>query len=223
MVSPFPSPSSPLRMISGSPEVTWEEHLLPLSSYFEPKVKIITSKWQVAGWGGAMGNDVPSPLRHVLIYVSVTSFQFLVSMTSSSSEILSHRQLTVFKFEGFFLIGTKLENGVSLSASKQPLTVSLETYHLQLGVSEHPLFFFFFFFFASPCSMWDLSSLTRDRTCAPALEDRVLTTGPPGRLYPASSLSCFIHITCLVVFCARLYILRSQILFLFSHRLIPSA
>ena len=63
---------------------------------------------------------------------------------------------------------------------------------------------FFFFFFASPCSMWDLSSLTRDRTCAPALEDRVLTTGPPGRLYPASSLSCFIHITCLVVFCARL-------------------
>lgn len=149
MVSPFPSPSSPLRMISGSPEVTWEEHLLPLSSYFEPKVKIITSKWQVAGWGGAMGNDVPSPLRHVLIYVSVTSFQFLVSMTSSSSEILSHRQLTVFKFEGFFLIGTKLENGVSLSASKQPLTVSLETYHLQLGVSEHPLFFFFLFFFCT--------------------------------------------------------------------------
>ena len=64
-------------------------------------------------------------------------------MTSSSSEILSHRQLIVFEFEGFFLIGTKLENGVSLSASKQPLTVSLETHHLQLCVSEHPPFFFY--------------------------------------------------------------------------------
>lgn len=121
---PCPYPSSPLRMISGSPEVMWEEHLLPLSSYFEPEVKIITNKWQVAGWGGAMGK-VPSLLRHVLFFVSVTSFQFLVSMTSSSSEILSHRQLIVFKFKGFFLIGTKLENGVSLSVSKQPLTVSL--------------------------------------------------------------------------------------------------
>lgn len=93
--------------------------------------------------GGAMGSDVPSLLRHVLIFFSVTSFQFLVSMTSSSSEILSHRQLTVSKFEGFFLIGTKLENGVSLSVSKQPLTVSLEMHRLQVCVLWAPFSFFF--------------------------------------------------------------------------------
>ena len=31
-------------------------------------------------------------------------------------------------------------------------------------------FFFFFFFLTGPCGMWDLSSQTRDRTSAPALE-----------------------------------------------------
>lgn len=31
-------------MLSGSPEMDWEEHLLPSASYFEPKVKIITGK-----------------------------------------------------------------------------------------------------------------------------------------------------------------------------------
>ena len=30
-------------------------------------------------------------------------------------------------------------------------------------------FFFFFFFLTTPCGMWDLSSLTRDRTCAPCI------------------------------------------------------
>ena len=29
--------------------------------------------------------------------------------------------------------------------------------------------------------VWDLSSLTRDPTCTPALEGKVLTTGPPGK------------------------------------------
>lgn len=113
---PCPYPSSPLRMISGSPEVMWEEHLLPLSSYFEPEVKIITNKVR---WRGGVGRWEMSlhQAGDVLFFVSVTSFQFLVSMTSSSSEILSHRQLIVFKFKGFFLIGTKLENGVSLSVS----------------------------------------------------------------------------------------------------------
>ena len=38
-----------------------------------------------------------------------------------------------------------------------------------------PLLSFFFW----PCSMWDLSSLTRDQTCAPCTA--VLTTGPPGK------------------------------------------
>ena len=32
-----------------------------------------------------------------------------------------------------------------------------------------------------PWGMWDLSSPRRDRTCMPALEDKVLTTGPPGK------------------------------------------
>ena len=30
-------------------------------------------------------------------------------------------------------------------------------------------------------SMWDLSSLTRDQICTPALEGEVLNTGPPGK------------------------------------------
>ena len=48
------------------------------------------------------------------------------------------------------------------------------------------LFYFFDFIFylpfkilATPCSMWDLSFLTRDWTHA--LESRDLTTGPPGK------------------------------------------
>ena len=35
--------------------------------------------------------------------------------------------------------------------------------------------------------MWDLSSQIRDQTCTPALEGKVLTTGPPG----ISSGICF--------------------------------
>ena len=31
------------------------------------------------------------------------------------------------------------------------------------------------------CGMWDLSSLTRDGTESPVLEDGFLTTGPPGK------------------------------------------
>lgn len=31
-------------MFSGSPEMHWEEHMLPSASCFEPKVKIITGK-----------------------------------------------------------------------------------------------------------------------------------------------------------------------------------
>ena len=38
-----------------------------------------------------------------------------------------------------------------------------------------------------PRGMWDLSSLTRDQTCPPALEGKVLTIGPPGKS-PDSSL-----------------------------------
>jgi len=29
--------------------------------------------------------------------------------------------------------------------------------------------------------MWDLGSQTRDQTCTPALEGKVLTAGPPGK------------------------------------------
>ena len=35
-------------------------------------------------------------------------------------------------------------------------------------------------FLAMPWGMWDLSSLTRDQTHAPVVEDGVLTTGRPG-------------------------------------------
>ena len=37
-----------------------------------------------------------------------------------------------------------------------------------------------YLFLAMPQGMWDLSSLTRDRTHAPVVGDGVLTTGLPG-------------------------------------------
>ena len=42
-------------------------------------------------------------------------------------------------------------------------------------------FSFLFFFFCCTFGMWDLSSPTRDGNQPPALEGRVLTTGPPGK------------------------------------------
>lgn len=97
-----------------------EEHLLPLASYFEPKVKIITGKV-------GQGEEVQRP---VFTFVFVPSGRRPVNMTLRSSEILSHGRLTVFEFKGFFLIGTKVGNGASLCVSEQPTTVSLETHHL---------------------------------------------------------------------------------------------
>ena len=41
--------------------------------------------------------------------------------------------------------------------------------------------FFFFSFLAAPWSMWDLSSLIRDRKLAPCSGITVLTTGLPGK------------------------------------------
>ena len=113
-VSPWCTPW----VASGS--LNWEEHLLPAPSYFKSKTAIITDKCEKKK-GGAL-----PLLSHVLIFVSITSFKLLPSMTLRSSETWSHGQLIVFKFEGFFLIGTKLGNGVSLSVSKQPMTVSPE-------------------------------------------------------------------------------------------------
>ena len=43
-----------------------------------------------------------------------------------------------------------------------------------------PFFFFCLCFWPGPHNIWDLSSLTRDQTCAPAVTHRVPTTGPPG-------------------------------------------
>ena len=41
-----------------------------------------------------------------------------------------------------------------------------------------------FIYLATPCSMWDLSSLTRHQTCAPLhWEHGVFTAGPPGKPY----------------------------------------
>ena len=51
------------------------------------------------------------------------------------------------------------------------------------GNHKCSVFWFGFFFLALPCGMWDLSSLTRDRTCAPyngGMKSSP-TTGPPGK------------------------------------------
>ena len=43
-------------------------------------------------------------------------------------------------------------------------------------------FFFFFNLLVAPCSMWDLSSPTRDQPLTPCNANLgVLTTGPPGK------------------------------------------
>ena len=39
----------------------------------------------------------------------------------------------------------------------------------------------FFFFLATPCGIWDLSSLSRAQTHAPCSGGTVLITGPPGK------------------------------------------
>ena len=44
--------------------------------------------------------------------------------------------------------------------------------------------FYFMFCFLSTGGIWNFSSSTRDRTCTPALEGKVLTTGLPGKLPP---------------------------------------
>lgn len=54
VVSPCPAHPD-LRMVSGAPETTQEERLLPSSSYFEPEGKIMTSKW-----GGEAGEKTTS-------------------------------------------------------------------------------------------------------------------------------------------------------------------
>ena len=41
----------------------------------------------------------------------------------------------------------------------------------------HPATVIYLFILAAPCSTWDLSSLTRDRTCVPCIRIAVLTTG----------------------------------------------
>ena len=48
---------------------------------------------------------------------------------------------------------------------------------------ETPLILFCFVL-ATSCSMWDLSSPTRDATIPPALERGFLTSGPPGKSQP---------------------------------------
>ena len=59
----------------------------------------------------------------------------------------------------------------------------------------HLLYLIFFFsFLATPCNTWDLSSLTRDGTCAPALVGRVLTPGPPESAW--SSNEAYLLLTC---------------------------
>ena len=51
-----------------------------------------------------------------------------------------------------------------------PFSIAFLTSFPSLSLPITPLYFlslFFFFFLATPSGMWNLSSLTRDRTCAP--------------------------------------------------------
>ena len=50
---------------------------------------------------------------------------------------------------------------------------------LKVFISVVTLLFLFYVLIFWPLGMWDVSSLTRDWTTAPALEDKVLTTGSP--------------------------------------------
>ena len=54
------------------------------------------------------------------------------------------------------------------------------------------LLFIYLFIFATPCSLWDLSALTRDWTWASAMESKILTTRPSG-----NSRDCTSHVLCL--------------------------
>ena len=45
------------------------------------------------------------------------------------------------------------------------------------------VFVLFILLLAMSCSMWNLSSLTRDWTCAPCSESRVFTAGLPGKFH----------------------------------------
>ena len=54
------------------------------------------------------------------------------------------------------------------------------------------LLFIYLFIFATPCSLWDLSALTRDWTWASAMESKILTTRPSG-----NSQDCTSHVLCL--------------------------
>ena len=55
-------------------------------------------------------------------------------------------------------------------------------------VFKHP-FFFFFLFLAALQGVWDLSFSTRDPISVSALEQAVLTTGPPGKPQTTSVLA----------------------------------
>ena len=147
-----------------------EQHLLPSSSCFEPKVKMITAEH-----GRGEEDGVPSLLRHVFIFGFIPSGRLPVSMTLRSSEIWSRGQLTAFEFKGFFPNGTKLGNGASLSVSKQPMMVSVRMEHLiPLPLSPSDSFIDPLEVFASAGSSdWNTSS----SECLPF----------PGCMSPASS------------------------------------
>ena len=53
--------------------------------------------------------------------------------------------------------------------------------YLVQSTSNKQMHFYFIFFLAAPCGMWDLSSQTRDQTCAPCSGRAESTTGLPGK------------------------------------------
>ena len=65
---------------------------------------------------------------------------------------------------------------INLLVSVSPQEKLLPFLEDQCGLT-HLKFYIYLFIFG----MWDLSSSTRDQTCAPCIGSAVLTTGPPGR------------------------------------------
>ena len=102
------------------------------------------------------------------------SKKFFLTFSSLISSSPCSQQLLVSFFFFFFLDVDHLKN----------------LYWIWYNIASVLCFFCLFVFW--PQSMWDCSSLTRDRTHTPALEGKVLTTGPPG-----TPLNSFFKLECL--------------------------
>nr|ACB73270.1 interleukin 10 receptor, beta (predicted) [Rhinolophus ferrumequinum] len=86
-----------------------------------------------------MRNIYNSWVYNVQYWKNGSDEKSVLSMTLRSSEILSHGQLTVFKFKGFLLIETNPGNGVRLSVSRPSMTFLGHPHHSKLLFFSFPL------------------------------------------------------------------------------------